>query len=51
MQMINNQFGPQTIIEVSFWPVTWGVWLSDNDSFTLYQLSGVRSLALGMEKY
>ena len=30
---------------------TWGVWLSDKDSFTLNQLSGVRSLALGMEKH
>ena len=28
-----------------------GVWLSDKDSFTLNQLSEVRSLALGMEKH
>ena len=34
-----------------FYGLTWGVWLSGKDSFTLNQLSGVRSLALGMEKH
>ena len=32
-------------------PPTWGLWLSGNNSFILNQLSGVRSLALGMERH